>query len=126
LNAGGYTLTILRLDVLATSLQPEHFFVVKLMCFEQLELGRHVIEPPAATSLMGFSPSWSLNWRRKDEEWALRAGTAVIASVVTLGGVAVYTRYLKRFPTSDVVPNSVIKRRKWIKGVVTRYLLTVS
>ena len=109
-------------------LQPGHFFVVKLIRFEQAaRVGEeHVIDPVALlSSLMGSSPSWNLNWRRKDEEWALRAGTAVIASVVTLGGVAVYTRYLKRFPTSDAVPNSHIKRRTWIRGIVTRYLLTV-
>lgn len=72
---------------------------------------------------MSSGPSWDISWRRLGEEWALHAGTAVAASVATLGGVVVYTRYLKRFPTSEAVPVSYVKRRKWIKGVATRCYL---
>lgn len=60
--------------------------------------------------------------RENIEKWGPYAGTAVVASVVTIGGVVMYSRFFKRFPTAESVPVRVIQNRGWIKGVVTRFV----
>lgn len=64
------------------------------------------------------------------EEWFREYGTqlgiAILASAGTLGAVATYGKFLKRFPTSETVPIGLISRKGWVKGVVTRFAYIIS
>jgi hypothetical protein len=52
-----------------------------------------------------------------------RMSLTVVATVMlTLAGTRMYKVYFRRIRTTEDVPSHYIKNRKWIKGVVTRYL----
>ncbi|ETW79608.1 hypothetical protein HETIRDRAFT_459646 [Heterobasidion irregulare TC 32-1] len=43
----------------------------------------------------------------------------VLGSVTTLGSTALYRRFFKRIPTSEWITPNILKKKRWIKGVVT-------
>ncbi|KAI0041676.1 staphylococcal nuclease [Auriscalpium vulgare] len=47
------------------------------------------------------------------------AAAFLVGAVTTGGGSAAYRRYFKRIPNSGWVSPNMLKRRRWIKGVVT-------
>lgn len=52
-----------------------------------------------------------------------QAASEIVAVVtITLGGRFIYARHLRRIPNADWVNPSMLKRKRWIKGYVTRCL----
>lgn len=49
-------------------------------------------------------------------------GSAVGASALTLLGAMGYRRYWKRIKNADYVTSELLRRRAWIKGIVTRFV----
>jgi hypothetical protein len=55
-----------------------------------------------------------------------RTSLTVVATVMlTLAGSRAYKRFVRRIPTTEDVPSHYIRDKKWIKGVVTRYLESI-
>ena len=49
----------------------------------------------------------------------------VLGSVTTLGSTALYRRFFKRIPTSEWITPNILKKKRWIKGVVTRCVCSI-
>jgi hypothetical protein len=56
---------------------------------------------------------------------AVAALSAVSATTLTLLSVVVYRKYIKRIRNADYVTSGMIQERKWIKGIVTRCVVSV-
>lgn len=47
--------------------------------------------------------------------------SAVAAAGLTVGGLTGYRRYWRRIRNADYVTSGMLERKKWVKGIVTRY-----
>jgi hypothetical protein len=56
---------------------------------------------------------------------AVGAGAFTAGVVAIVAGRKIHSRYFKRIQNSDWVTPDVFQRRKWLKGVATRYVLSV-
>lgn len=54
--------------------------------------------------------------------WAPHIIAAGIGSAATVAGAVVYSRFFRRIPTTDAIKPAMIAQRRWIKGIVTRYV----
>ncbi len=52
--------------------------------------------------------------------WGPLIASAVLGSVATIGGAALYGRFLRRIPSSDAVRPAALANRRWISGIVTK------
>ena len=52
--------------------------------------------------------------------------SAVAATGLTVGGLAGYRRYWRRIRNADYVTSGMLDRKKWVKGIVTRYAVIPS
>ena len=52
--------------------------------------------------------------------------SAVAATGLTVGGLAGYRRYWRRIRNADYVTSGMLDRKKWVKGIVTRYAILSS
>lgn len=46
-------------------------------------------------------------------------------SIATIAGALLYSRFFRRIPTAEAVRPSIIARKAWIKGTVTRCVMWV-
>lgn len=47
-----------------------------------------------------------------------------LGSASTAASVYAYVRFFRRFPTAEWVTPSVLAKKRWVKGYVTRYVLS--
>ncbi|KIR42771.1 hypothetical protein I307_01121 [Cryptococcus deuterogattii 99/473] len=73
-------------------------------------------KPPSPSS-----SAWSGNFG--ENPVFIGIGSAVGASALTLLGVMGYRRYWRRIKNADYVTSELLRRRAWIKGIVTRLTL---
>lgn len=72
-------------------------------------------EPPHASS-----SAWSGNLG--EDPVFIGIVSAVGASAFTLLGVMGYRRYWRRIKNADYVTSELLRRKTWVKGIVTRFV----
>jgi hypothetical protein len=88
-----------------------------------------VTPPPTPHSEESYSPlvSWLPASTRSTlhELTTSHVGVGVLSAVgattLTVGSLAVYRRYFRRIRTAEYVTQSMLDKKRWIKGVVTRW-----
>ena len=54
--------------------------------------------------------------------WSPAVAAAGAGSIATVAGAILYARFFRRIPTAEAIRPSMIARKAWIKGLVTRHV----